>query len=188
MALFYNPSVEFTSEEYIQTSTGNIISREAVICRPQTVEIPNGRCIICPQVVIRGDLAPVQINKYCLIGARTSLHPCYTFDPIKGLKFIPQTIGSHCVVGEDCVVEAAVLGSGCVVEDRCVLSKRCILKDYVKVLEGSVVSPDMVIPPFSIVAGNPAQIVGEMPESTSRVAPAAAVERYRAYTLVKPSA
>jgi dynactin 5 len=194
--MIYNPDIEFSAEEYIVTSTGNIISRLATICKPQTVEIPNGRCIICPEVIIRGDLAAVQLNKYCLVGARTVLHPCYTtFTPAAGLssssattgkalKFIPQTIGSHCIIGEDCVISAAVIGTGCVIEDNCILSKRCIIKDYVRVTSGTVIPPDMVVPPFCIVSGNPAQIVGELPESTSTLGHMAAVERYKAYKLV----
>ena len=187
--MLYCPTVEFTAEDYIVTSTGNIISRQATICKPQTVEIPMGRVIICHDVIIRGDLAAVQLNRYVLVEARTVLHPCYTTIAstagVKSLKFIAQTIGADTWIGADCVIEAAIIGTGCVIEKNCVLSKRCILKDYVNVLEGSVVPPDMVIPPFSIVAGNPARIVGEMPESTSALGHRAAVERYKAYELVK---
>lgn len=41
--------------------------------------------------------------------------------------------------------------------------------------------PDTVIPPFSIVSGNPGRIIGEQHESTSTIAPLAAVDRYQAY-------
>ena len=185
--MLYNPEIEYSSEDYIVTSTGNIISRKATICKPQSVEIPAGRCIICPEVIIRGDLAAVQLNKYCLVGARTVLHPSYTTSTSatgsKVLKFIPQTIGSHTMIGEDCVIEAAVIGTGCVIGNDCVISRRCVLKDYVNVLPGSVVPPDMVIPPFCIVSGNPARIVGEMPESTSTIGQTAAVDKYKAYVL-----
>ena len=187
--MLHNPKIEFSAEDYIVTSTGNIISRRATICKPQTVEIPQGRCIICHDVMIRGDLAAVQLNRYCLVGARTVLHPCFTTiisnTGAQSIKFIAQTIGADTWIGEDCVIEAAILGTGCVIEDNCVLSKRCILKDYVTVMEGSVVPPDMVIPPFCIVAGNPAQIIGEMPESTSTLGHRAAVERYKAYELIR---
>ena len=190
--MLYCPTIEFCAEDYIVTSTGNIISRKATICKPQSVEIPQGRCIICPDVIIRGDLAPVQLNRYCSIGARTSLHPCFTStssgdgdNKITNMKYIPQTIGADVSIGEDCVIEAAVIGTGCVIEDHCVISKRCVLKDFVHVLEGSVIPSDMVLPPFAIVAGNPARIIGEMPESTSTLGHRAAVERYKAYTLLK---
>lgn len=187
--MIYCPEIEVSSEDYIVTSTGNIISRKASICKPQAVEIPLGRCIICPDVIVRGDLAAVQLNRYCLIGSRTVLHPCYTTTTssagAKTLKFVPQTIGADSWIGEDCVIEAAVIGTGCVIGKNCVLSKRCILKDFVYVEDGAVIPPDMVIPPFCIVAGNPAKIRGEMPESTSTLGHRAAVERYKAY-VVKP--
>ena len=178
--MIYNPEVPFSTDEFIHTSTGNIISRTATICKPQIVEIPNGRCIISPGVIVRGDLAPVQLNRYTFIGERTVLHPCYT-SAANGFKFVPLTIGSHCNIGEDCIISAAVIGMGCTIENNCILSKRCILKDYVKVLEGTVVPPDMVIPPFSIVSGNPAQIIGERAESASTLETTAAAQRYNAY-------
>jgi dynactin-5 len=184
--MIYHPAIEYTAADYITTSTGNIISRSAELRKPQCVEIPQGRCIIGPQALIRGDLAPVQLNRYCVVGARSVLQPCSTTTTINGVetvKYIPQTIGTEVNIGEDCLIEAAVIGTGCTIGNNCVLSKRCILKDYVNVLGGSVVPPDMVIPPFCIVSGNPAQIVGEMPESTSTLSNRAAVERYKAYVL-----
>ena len=46
---------------------------------------------------------------------------------------------------------------------------------------GTVIGPDTVIPPFSIVSGNPGRIIGEQHESASTIAPLAAVDRYQAY-------
>ena len=137
--MIYNPEIEYSNDHYITTSTNNIISRRCSIYKPQNVQIPSGRCIIHHDVLIRGDLAPVQLHKYCIIGARSVLHPSFTLTSAvetTTIKFIPLTIGSHCCIGDDCVIEAAVLGMGCVIGDNCILSKRCILKDYVKVLDG----------------------------------------------------
>ena len=39
-----------------------------------------------------------------------------------------------------------------------------IIKDYVKVLDGTVIAPHTVIPSFSIVGGRPGRVVGEVPE------------------------
>jgi dynactin-5 len=46
----------------------------------------------------------------------------------------------------------------------CTIGEFAILKDYVQVLDGTVVPPNMVIPSFSIVAGQPAKVIGEIPE------------------------
>jgi dynactin-5 len=45
-----------------------------------------------------------------------------------------------------------------------VVGKFAIIKDYVRILDGSVVPPNMVIPSFSVVAGRPARVVGEIAE------------------------
>lgn len=177
--MIFCPEVTFSSEDFIQTSTGNVISRSALICKPQSVEIPSGRCIIKKGSIIRGDFAAVQLNKYCYVGEQTVLRPSYTI--MAPFRFIPLTIGSHTYIGDDCVVESAVIGMGCTVGDNCVLGKRSILKDFVCVMDGTIVPPDMVIPPFSIVAGCPAQIVGERPESSTTVLPIEAVARYKSF-------
>lgn len=182
----YNPETSVIQEEYIVTTTGNIISRDALICKPQIVEIPNGRVFVSPQAIIRGDLAPVQLNKYCYVGERSVIHPSYAMVK-QQFKFIPTTVGSHTFFGKDCVIEAAVIGIGCHISDNCILSKRCILKDFVLVLEGAVVPCDMVIPPFSIVGGNPAQIIGEQPESSSTLVIQEAVARFKSIQVVKRS-
>ena len=58
---------------------------------------------------------------------------------------------------------------------------RCILKDHVKVESGTVIPPDMVIPPFSIVSGSPAKISGEVLESATTLAQVDAVARFKAF-------
>eukprot|EP01038_Epipyxis_sp_PR26KG_P013599 gene13599-18253_t len=177
--MIHSPDINIIKEDYIITNTGNMISRNVVLCKPQAVEIPHGRCFISPNVVIRGDLSPVQINKYCFIGEDTILRPSYSLG--KSFRFIPITIGSHSFIGEKCIIEAAVIGMGCLIGNNCVLSARVILKDFVQVMEGSVIPPDMVVPPFAIVAGCPAKIIGERPESTSTIAPLEAVTRYKSF-------
>jgi dynactin-5 len=180
--MIYAPETVFSSENFIQTSTGNIISRSALICKPQSVEIPSGRCIIEKEVIIRGDFAAVQLNKYCYVGEESVLRPSYTIT--EPFRFIPLTIGSHSYIGNNCVVESAVIGMGCTIGNNCVLGKRSILKDFVCIMDGTIVPPDMVIPPFSVVSGCPAQIVGERPESATTLLPIEAIARYKSF---KPS-
>jgi len=182
--MLYCPESNFIKEDFIVTSTGNIINRQALIAKPQAVEIPNGKVIVEKNVIIRGDFAPIQLNKYCYINSDTVLRPAYAMN--KGaFRFIPMTMGSHTYVGKNCVIQAAVIGVGCMIEDDCILSKRCILKDFVYVMSGSIIPPDMVCPPFSIVDGSPAQIMGEQPESTSTVTFTEAVTRYKAMKAVE---
>jgi dynactin-5 len=182
--LMYIPDVPFTNEEYIVTSTQNIISRKCNIQKPSALEIPSGKCFISHGVTIRADLAPIQIQKYSFIEEDTVLQPCSTTG--ENARPIPLTIGSHCLIGKRCTIEAAVIGMGCTVGDDCHLSPRCILKDFVKVVKGAVVPSDMVCPPFSIIAGSPGRIVGSAPEGAATMIPICRVDRYKALRLVKP--
>lgn len=99
-----------------------------------------------------------------------------------GLRFIPLHIGSCTTIGKNCVIESAVIGVGCDIGDDCILGKRTILRDFVTVMPGSLIPPDMVIPPFAIVAGYPARIVSENPESTSTLVPTDAKDRFKRIT------
>ena len=146
----YNPNILYYEKDYFTSSNGNIISRGSFIYKPQAVEIPSGRCYIGKDVIIRGDLAAVILNKYCHIESRTVIRPGFT--DLKGFRFIPLTIGSHSFIGEDCVVEAAVIGTGCFVGRNCVLSKRCILKDFVYVMDNTVIPPGIEIIPTCLHA------------------------------------
>lgn len=76
----------------------------------------------------------------------------------------PLKIADHVFVGTASIVEAALIGSHVNIGVNVVIGKFAIIKDYVRILDNTVVPPNMVIPSFSIVAGRPAQVVGEVAE------------------------
>lgn len=76
----------------------------------------------------------------------------------------PLKIGDHVYVGPGSVVEAALIGNHVHIGAGCVIGKFVIIKEYVRIMEGTVVPANMVIPSFSIVAGRPGRVVAEMPE------------------------
>jgi dynactin-5 len=73
-------------------------------------------------------------------------------------------IGDHVFVGPGSVVQAASIGSHVHIGAKVSVGELAIIKDYVRILDGTVVPPNMVIPSFSIVAGQPARLIGEVPE------------------------
>lgn len=77
---------------------------------------------------------------------------------------MPLRIGDHVFVGEGTVIQAATVGSHVYIGHNAVVDEFAIIKDYVRILDGTVVPPNMVIPSFTIVAGQPARVVGEIPE------------------------
>jgi dynactin-5 len=76
----------------------------------------------------------------------------------------PLKIADHVFVGAGSIIEAALIGSHVNIGANCVVGKFTIIKEYVRILDGTVVPPNMVIPSFSIVAGRPGQVVGEIAE------------------------
>ena len=124
-----------------------------------------------PNVIIRGDFAPIRMGRYCKVGENSILRPCFARHLVgnveAGVKFLNLTIGNHSWVGKNCVIEAASVGASVWIGDNSILSKRCIVKDFCWIDDGTLIVEDMVIPPFSIVSGVPGRIVGELPESAS---------------------
>lgn len=124
--------------------------------------------------VIRGDFCNITINRYCFINSDSLIRPSFMPLPIEtwtsdstderqknsnhdepnpNVKYVPMHIGKYTYIGQGCVIEAASIGLGCHIGNNCVISNRAILKDHVRVLDGSVVPPDLVAPPFAILAG-----------------------------------
>jgi len=153
---------------WIKTTTHNLISRDSFIHEARNVEM-KGRTVIMPGCHIRGDFATVRIGRYCNIKSGTIIRPPHAqASPGAPVRFLPLKIGSHTHIGKNCVVESAAIGSSVFIGDNCVISKRSIVKDCCYVEDGTVIAADVVIPPFSRVAGCPGQVVGDiLPESVA---------------------
>ncbi|KAH8171429.1 dynactin subunit p25 [Sarocladium implicatum] len=169
--------------DYIETDSGNKVSRKAVIVGTQNIML-GGKTVIQPDVMIRGDLirtatsstsssgtaaAPtpnttaVAIGRYSFLAKGALLRPGGRI--YKGaFTYMPLRLGDHVFVGQGSVIQAASVGSHVSIGKGCTIGECAIIKDYVKVLDGTIVAPFTVIPPFSIVAGQPGRVVGEIPE------------------------
>ena len=90
-------------------------------------------------------------------------------------------LGKNVLIGSNCEVSAAVIGLGVNIGDNCKIGERCVVKDYVRIEKEAVVPPNTVLPPFAVVAGNPAQIVGEQPASVTTTTPSDAAARFKSF-------
>ncbi|CAG8953790.1 hypothetical protein HYFRA_00006682 [Hymenoscyphus fraxineus] len=164
--------------EYIETDTGNKVSRRSQIIGTTNI-ILGGKTVIQAEVIIRGDLlrtsssvpdggkqsnpVAVAIGRYCIFSRGCELRP-----PGKMYKgtfsHYPLKIADHVFIGPGSIIEAALVGSHVSIGANCVIGKFTIIKDYVRILEGTVVPPNIVIPSFSVVAGRPGRVVGEIAE------------------------
>ncbi|KAK9388744.1 trimeric LpxA-like protein [Lipomyces mesembrius] len=169
-----------TRGEYIETESGNRISRKAVILGSQHILL-GGRSTILPECVVRGDLhrpssasststaaASVNIGRYSFLEKGVVIKPPFKF--YKGsLVYYPLKMGNFVSIGANSVIEAATIGSYVKIGSNCVVGKFAIIKDCVLVLDGTVIPSTACIPPFAVVAGNPAIVVDELAESSAEV-------------------
>ncbi|TQS33463.1 hypothetical protein Golomagni_06192, partial [Golovinomyces magnicellulatus] len=154
--------------------------RKAILVGTQNIVL-GGKTVIQPEAMIRGDLvrtapssssssssAPasgtaVAIGRYCFLSRRVLLRP--PGRQYKGaFTYMPLRLGDHVFIGQGTVVQAASVGNHVSIGSGCTGGEFAILKDYVKVLDGTVIPAFAVIPSFSIVAGQPGRVVGEIPE------------------------
>ncbi|CAG8571803.1 1437_t:CDS:2, partial [Scutellospora calospora] len=157
------PIVYYPRQEYIETDTGNKVSRKSVICGSQNI-ILGGKTIIQTDCVIRGDLrrtggghaVVVAIGRYCLLANGSIIRPPYK--TYKG--YYPMKIGDHVTIGEGSIVEAATIGSFVNIGKNCVIGRFAIIKDCCRIEDNTVIPPNTIVPSFSIYEGSP----DELPE------------------------
>lgn len=163
--------------EYIQTETGNRISRIGLNLVSTQSIVLGGKTIIQSHCTIRGDLqraattpgatapAAVTIGRYCLISKGCTLSP--PSKTIKGQQqYWPLKIGDYVHIGEESLVEAASIGSYVHIGNRCRIGNFCTIKDGVWVEDDTDLPPFSVIAPLSLVSGKPGLVQDELPESS----------------------
>jgi len=169
------PPIYYIKSEYIETDTGNKVSRRATIAGPQNI-ILGGKTIISSGAIIRGDLrrtgpghaVVISLGRYCLVGEGCVVRPPYK--TYRGnLNYYPMKIGDHVHIGANSVVEAATIGSHVEIGKNCVIGKFCIIKDCAKIADNSVLLPNSVVPALAHFAGHPGQFIEDLPESTQEV-------------------
>ncbi|XP_051044054.1 dynactin subunit 5-like [Phodopus roborovskii] len=144
--------------EYIETASGNKVSRQDVLCGSQNIVL-NGKTIVMNDCIIRGDLANVRVRRHCVVKSHRVIRKFS-----KGVAFFLLHIGDHVFIEEDCVVNAAQICSYVHVGKNCVIGRQSVLKDCCKILDNTVSPPETVVPPFTVFSGCPGLFSGELPE------------------------
>ncbi|CAN8002422.1 unnamed protein product [Ixodes hexagonus] len=154
--------VWYNKQDYIETASGNKVSRNSVLCGSHNIVL-NGKTIIQSKSIIRGDLANVRIGRHCVISSGSVIRPPFKKFS-KGVAFFPLQIGDHVFIDEGSVVNAAHVGSFVFIGKNCVIGRRCVLKDCCMVADNTVLAPETVVPAFAVFSGCPGN--GELPECT----------------------
>jgi len=104
--------------------------------------------------VLRGDVGPIRV------GPRTNIQDLVCIHLTEGI--------SRALIGADVTVGHGAILHGCVVGNRCLIGMGSVLLDNAQIGEGSViaassvVTPNMVIPPRSLVRGTPGRVIREV--------------------------
>lgn len=145
------------------SSSGGAPANNTAVAIGRYCFLSRGSCLRPPGRMYKG-YAPAPF----LLPSCPSTQPCrqrLTSDSHRSIfTYMPLRMGDHVFVGQNTVVQAASVGSHIYIGNDAVVGEFAIIKDYVRILDGSVVPPNMVIPSFSIVAGQPARVIGEIPE------------------------
>ncbi|KAL4928493.1 dynactin subunit 5 [Aspergillus undulatus] len=168
--------------EYIETDTGNKISRRSQIHGTQHIML-GGKSIIMADAVVRGDLfrpsstpkpdpndpnakqpqntIAISIGRYTFISRSAILRPPSRLS--RGVhSYTTLHIGHHVFVGERTIVEAAKVEDYVTIGKDAVVGNMAILKERCQVLDGAVVPQGMVVPSHCVVGGQPARILGDV--------------------------
>ncbi|EGC31477.1 dynactin 25 kDa subunit [Dictyostelium purpureum] len=158
------PPTYFEKSQYIETLNGNKVSKSSILCGIMNIRL-HGKTIIKPGVIVRGDLATVNIGRLSIVSENTVIRP--SSKKFKGsIVYFPQNIGDHVFIGEGCVISAASIGSQVYIGKNCIISKRCILKDCCIIEDGTILPPDTVVPPFTYYSGVPGVYKEDLPDCT----------------------
>ncbi|KAK1924298.1 trimeric LpxA-like protein [Papiliotrema laurentii] len=157
----FDPVVTYEKGTYIETDTGNKVSRRAVISGATNIVL-GGKSIIQKGAIMRGDLrrsaagehVVISMGRYCNIGENSIIRPPgkmyrgqFTFYPVKIADFV------H--IGKDCLVEAAQIGLGVDIGDGCIIGKFTIIKDLAVIRPGTVLPEGAIVPSMTVWEGNP---------------------------------
>jgi len=162
----------YDKSTFIETDTGNKVSRKALISGSQNI-ILGGKTIIQHLVIIRGDLrragvgnsVVIGIGKFCLLSERSVIRPPYK--TYKGVfSYYPMKIGDHVHIGADTIVEAASIGNLVEIGKNCVIGRFSIIKDCVKIADHTIIPPGTVVASMSLYSGSPGRWQADLPEGT----------------------
>ena len=128
-------------------------------------EVSIGECAnIWNNVTIRGDLHYIRIGKYVNVQDGSVLHV--------NLRKADQPDHGAVIVGDYVTIGHGAILHACTLEDACLIGMGAIVLDYAVIGKGAiigagaVVTPNTVIPPYSMVFGTPGKVVKTLPEES----------------------
>jgi carbonic anhydrase/acetyltransferase-like protein (isoleucine patch superfamily) len=96
------PLVAYRREDFLETPTGEKLSRRSLIRGSANIHL-DGKCMVSPGVVIRGDLGRIKIGRNTIVREDAVLRPSYK--QTKGqLRYINSVIGDNVYIGQGSII------------------------------------------------------------------------------------
>ena len=130
--------------------------------------------------VLRGDLAAIEVGEGSNIQDLTTMHIQGTSERGGGKPPRHTRVGRNVTVGHNCVIH------GCTIEDDCLIGMNAVVMNAAVIGHGSIVGAgavvleEMIVPPYSLVVGNPAKVKKTYPPSIVEDAIRVAARSYQA--------
>lgn len=116
---------------------------------------------IGPGATIRGDLGRVTIGNYVVIQDNAIVYPPEVF--LDGsLSHESIIIGNYVLIGKGAVIQGTYIGDYCFVGNNAVVERESQLNRGDVILPGSVVPNKAIVPPESVMVGNPANLLRKL--------------------------
>ena len=106
-------------------------------------------------VTVRGDMASITIDEGTNIQDNAVVH--VNTDA-------PTVIGKMVTVGHSAIIHAATIGDYSLIGMGSIILDKAVVGEYAMVAAGTLVPPGKVVPPKTLVMGNPMRIVRELSE------------------------
>lgn len=117
------------------------------------IEIGDGT-VLNNRATLLSEGAGIRIGERCLIGAEFEVMDTNAHELALGRRHEADTRPLAVEIGDD-----VFIGSKVIVLKGCSIGKGCVIA------AGSVLPPKFAAPPMSIIAGNPAKIIGQVPSA-----------------------
>ena len=115
--------------------------------------------ILEDNVIIRGDLALVSLDKMVILSENVVIHPSLN-NPNPPYEYRPLSIGKYTFIGKNSIISSLKIGDHVYIGQNCILSDRSKIESNVKILDNTYVPSDMQLVEFGIYEGYPAKLIG----------------------------
>ena len=159
----FDKKVKYNEQKYFETKSKNFIYKHCLIKSSDNIEIFD-HSILMERIILRADLAKIYLGRYTILSESIIIKP-----PMKKqnnqMKFVSVEIGNYVFVDKNTIIQAMKIGNYAKIGKDCIIGPRVTIGECAIILDGSIVTADSVIAPFSVYGGKPALYMGELPES-----------------------